>query len=112
MGLSAPQFKQEMLQLADEHLFEVALQKMFSLFDAEKIEDERVMDYFTRLQRLGGSPLNFCPDGILVAACQHPLVIHCVDLAFQLAHTPVSSCALLYVYSRATSFCTLNKALQ
>ena len=52
--ISASQFEQEMLQFADEHLFEVGLKKMLSLSDTKEFEYERVVDYLARLQCFWG----------------------------------------------------------
>lgn len=55
------------------------------------------MDYLARLQCFWGSLLYLSANGILVAACQHPFIIHRIDLTLQLPYTPVCSSALLNI---------------
>ena len=95
--IAAPQFQQKMLQLTDQHLLKVAFKKMFALLNAKKLKDKRVVDNFAGLQGLWGRLLYLCPYRIFVAACQHTLIIHRIDLAFQLARAPVCSDALLQI---------------
>ena len=87
--IAAPQFQQKMLQLTDQHLLKVAFKKMFALLNSKKLKDKRVVDNFAGLQGLWGRLLYLCPYRIFVAACQHTLIIHRIDLAFQLANTPI-----------------------
>ena len=73
--------------MVDESLLQITLVDMGIRLDLKEFHDIRVLDDLLVL-RLGFSELNLRSDGRLVLAGQDPLVIHGVDLALQLTHTP------------------------
>lgn len=64
---SFAQFKEEQLQLVNQHLLQIAFKEMLSLRYAKELKDQWVADYFFRSERIWGSLADFAAHGFLVA---------------------------------------------
>ena len=86
-GKASAKLKQELLQMIDERLLNVGFIEMLILGQLEEFQHVGVFDNFFILWFWHGR-LDLCGDALLILAGEHPLVVHGVDLALQLAHAP------------------------
>ena len=86
-GKAAAQFQEKLLEVINKGLLQITLVDMGIRLNLKEFHDIGILDDLLVL-RLGFSALNLRSDGRLVLAGQDPLVIHGVDLALQLTHTP------------------------
>lgn len=84
---TSAKFKQKLLQMIDERLLNVGFIEMLILGQIEEFQHVGVFDNFFILWFWHGR-LDLCGDALLILAGEHPLVVHGVDLALQLAHAP------------------------
>lgn len=86
-GKASVEFKQELLQMIDERLFEIGFIEMLVLWQIEKFQHVWILDDFFILWSWHGR-FDLCGDALLILTGEHPLVVHGVDLSLQLAHAP------------------------
>lgn len=84
---TSAKFKQKLLQMIDERLFEIGFIEMLVLRQIEKFQHVGILDDFFILWFWHGH-FDLCGDALLILAGEHPLVVHGVDLSLQLAHAP------------------------
>jgi hypothetical protein len=80
--------KQEMLQLIDDGLFDLGFPESRIILEIQKLKYIRIADKMARLQ-LRHFFIGLLFDGLLIPACQEPLVIENRYLPVQLARRPV-----------------------
>lgn len=105
----AAQFHQEVLQLVDKRLFQVAFRIL--ILEVEKLQDERILDRFFRRHRIGRRRFRTLPQhGALVLRQQGPFVEERIDLAIELPDAPAPAQGLRFVELARLEFLDLEQA--